>query len=100
MKNEKNEWGPIWTHFGRLILVTIHQQCMNKSLTWAQKKLFQNALTVHKFFTVKKKKHKSLEILFDRDIKRPVFLSLWVEKIEIVAYDWIILELKERAKTC
>ena len=27
MKNEKkkNEWGPTWTHFGRLILVTIQQ---------------------------------------------------------------------------
>ena len=77
MKNEKNEWGPIWTHFGRLILVIIQQQCMNKkSYVSPKRKLFQNALTVHKFFTVKKKKHKSLEIFFDRDIKRPVFLLL------------------------
>ena len=100
MKNEKNEWGPTWTRFGSLILVTIQQHARTKkSLMWAQKKLFQNALTAnHKLFTVKQKKHKSLEIVFDRDIKRLVFL--WVETIEIVAYDWIISELKERAKTC
>ena len=30
MKNEKNEWGPTWTRFGSLILVTIQQHARTK----------------------------------------------------------------------
>ena len=83
--------GPIL--FGRPILVKIQQHAWTKVLYKPIKKLFQNVLTVINSLPSKKKKHNSLEILFDSGIKRLVFLLLWVETIEIVAYDWIILRV-------